>query len=153
MGGFAHLSSVDGSWLSAGKIVYDMKSGVANATGGVTMENKPQKMTGSGDRAVYNSNETGYIELIGNAKATQDGNTVTGDKLRITNVSGPDSKTHAQGNVTLVYYPKEENENVNNPAFGEGAVLMANGETNFNPESNMLDRIKKNDFATEDKTV
>ena len=24
MGGFAHLSSVDGSWLSAGKIVYDM---------------------------------------------------------------------------------------------------------------------------------
>ena len=153
MGGFAHLSSVDGSWLSAGKIVYDMKSGVANATGGVTMENKPQKMTGSGDRAVYNSNETGYIELIGNAKATQDGNTVTGDKLRITNVSGPDSKTHAQGNVTLVYYPKEENENVNNPAFGEGAVLMANGQTNFNPESNMLDRVKNNDFTTEDKTV
>ena len=153
MGGFAHLSSVDGSWLSAGKIVYDMKSGVANATGGVTMENKPQKMTGSGDRAVYNSNETGYIELIGNAQATQDGNTVTGDKLRITNVSGPDSKTHAQGNVTLVCYPKEENENVNNPAFGEGAVLMANGQTNFNPESNMLDRVKNNDFTTEDKTV
>ena len=92
LGGFAHLSSVDGSWLSAGKIVYDMKSGVADATGGVTMENKPQKMTGSGDRAIYNSKETGYIELIGNAKATQDGNTVTGDKLRITNVSGPDSK-------------------------------------------------------------
>ena len=147
------LSSVDGSWLSAGKIVYDMKSGVANATGGVTMENKPQKMTGSGDRAVYNSNETGYIELIGNAQATQDGNTVTGDKLRITNVSSPDSKTHAQGNVTMVCYPKEDNENVNNPAFGEGAVLMANGQTNFNPESNMLDRVKEKDFATEDKTA
>ena len=33
LGGFAHLSSVDGSWLSAGKIVYDMKSGVAHRTG------------------------------------------------------------------------------------------------------------------------
>ena len=142
LGGFAHLSSVDGSWLSAGKIVYDMKSGVA--------ENKPQKMTGSGDRAIYNSKETGYIELIGNAKATQDGNTVTGDKLRITNVSGPDSKTHAQGNVVMVYYPKEDNESVDNPAFGEGAVLMANGQTNFNPESNMLDQVKAEDFATED---
>ena len=43
MGGFAHLSSVDGSWLSAGKIVYDMKSGVANATGGVTMEKQFQR--------------------------------------------------------------------------------------------------------------
>ena len=30
---------------------------------------------------------------------------------------------------------------------------MANGQTNFNPESNVLDRVKKNDFATEDKTV
>lgn len=150
MGGYAYLSSVDGSWLSAGKIVYDMKSGLADATGGVTMENKPQKMTGSGDRAIYNSKETGYIELIGNAKATQDGNTVTGDKLRITNVSGPDSKTHAQGNVMMVYYPKEENENVDNPAFGEGAVLMANGQTNFNPEANVLDRVKAEDFATEE---
>ena len=52
-----------------------------------------------------------------------------------------------------VCYPKEDNENVNNPAFGEGAVLMANGQTNFNPESNMLDRVKNNDFTTEDKTV
>ena len=150
LGGTARLSDTDGSWLSAGKIVYDMKTGVADATGGVTLENKPQKMTGSGDRAIYNSRETGYIELIGNAKATQDGNTVTGDKLRITNVSGPDSKTHAQGNVVMVYYPKEDNESIDNPAFGEGAVLMANGQTNFNPESNMLDQVKAEDFATED---
>ncbi len=50
----------------------------------------------------------------------------------------------------MVYYPKEDNENVDNPAFGEGAVLMANGQTNFNPESNMLDQVKAEDFATED---
>ena len=153
LGGFARLSATDGSWLKAGKITYDMKAGLANATGGVSLESKPRKLTGTGDTAIYNTNETGYIELIGNAQATQDGNTVTGDKLRITNVSSPDSKTHAQGNVTLVCFPKEENENINNPAFGEGAVLMANGQTNFNPESNLLDHVKKNDFATEDQTV
>ena len=68
----------------------------------------------------------------------------------MSNVSGPDSKTHAQGNVVMVYYPKEDNESVDNPAFGEGAVLMANGQTNFNPESNMLDQVKAEDFATED---
>ena len=85
--------------------------------------------------------------------AVQDGNTVTGDKLRITNVSGNSSKSHAQGNVRIVFIPREDNDNINNPAFGEGAVLMVNGQTNFNPESNMLDQVKGNDFATEDKTV
>ena len=69
-------------------------------------KNAAKKMTGFGDRAVYDAHETGYIELIGNARVTQDGNTVTGNKLRITNVSGPDSKTHVQGNVRIVYYPQ-----------------------------------------------
>jgi len=125
LGGTAYLSAADGSWLSAGKIVYDIKTGVANATGGVTMENTAQKMTGSGDRAVYDSHETGYIELIGNAKATQDGNTVTGDKLRITNVSGKDSRTHAQGNVRIVYYPQEKKK----AAEADSATLARNTET------------------------
>lgn len=108
MGGSARLSSTDGSWLSAGKIVYSMKTGIANATGGVNMENKTQNMTGSGDTAIYDFHETGYIELIGNAKITRDGNTVSGNKLRITNLSGSDSKTHVQGNVRIVYYPTQE---------------------------------------------
>ena len=153
LGGFARLSDTDGSWLKAGKITYDMKAGLANATGGVSLESKPRKLSGTGDTAIYNTNETGYIELIGNAMAVQDGNTVTGDKLRITNVSNNNSKSHVKGNVRIVFVPKEDNENINNPAFGEGAVLMANGETNFNPEPNMLERVKKTDFATEDKTV
>ena len=152
MGGFAHLSSTDGSWLSAGKINYDMKSGIANATGGVTMENAARRMTGSGDRAVYDSHETGYIELIGNAKAVQDGNTVTGDKLRITNVSGPDSKTHVQGNVRIVYYSQQDKE-INNPAFGEGAALMAKGQTNYNPVRNVMDQVKDEKSYMEEKTA
>ena len=151
LGGFARLSDTDGSWLKAGKITYDMKAGLANATGGVSLESKPRKLTGTGDTAIYNTNETGYIELIGNAMAVQDGNTVTGDKLRITNVSNNNSKSHAQGNVRIVFVPKEDNEEINNPAFGEGAVLMANGQTNFNPGFNMMDRVRATDFDTEER--
>ena len=149
LGGFARLSDTDGSWLKAGKITYDMKAGLANATGGVSLESKPRKLTGTGNTAIYNTNETGYIELIGNAKAVQDGNTVTGDKLRITNVSDNYSKSHAQGNVQIVFVPKEDNEEINNPAFADGAVLMVNGKTDFNPVLNMMDRIVRADFKTE----
>ena len=106
LGGSARLSSTDGSWLSAGKIVYDINTGRADATGGVNMENTGKRMTGSGDSAVYDSNAAGYIELIGNAKMTQDGNSVSGNRLRITNLSGTGSTTHASGNVCIVYYPK-----------------------------------------------
>ena len=149
LGGFARLSDTDGSWLKAGKITYDMKAGLANATGGVSLESKSRKLTGAGDTAIYNTNETGEIELIGNAMAVQDGNTVTGDKLRITNVSDNNSKSRAQGNVRIVFVPKEDNEEINNPAFAEGAVLMANGQTNFNPGFNMMDRVLQADFKTE----
>ncbi len=122
MGGSAHFSAADGSWLSAGKIIYDIKTGVANATGGVSLESPAKNLTGSGDRAVYDSHETGYIELIGNATATQDGNTVTGNKLRITNVSGKNSRTQASGNVRIVYYPREEKE----AAEADGATIAQN---------------------------
>ena len=150
-GGYARLTDADGSWLKAGKITYDMKAGLANATGGVSLESKPRKLTGTGDTAIYNTNETGYIELIGNAMAVQDGNTVTGDKLRITNISDNNSKSHAQGNVRIVFIPKEDNEEINNPAFGEGAVLMANGRTDFNPGFNMMDRVLGTEFETEEE--
>ena len=153
MGGTARLESTDGSWMTAGKITYDMNAGMANATGGVKLASPPRKLTGSGDTAIYNTKETGYIDLIGNATATQDGNTVKGDKLRITNTSPAHNRTHAEGNVELVFAPRDENAQVDNPAFGEGAVLMANGRTNFNPANNIMDRVKKMNFDTEDKTA
>jgi len=151
LGGSARLTDTDGSWLRAGKITYDMKAGLANATGGVSLESKPRKLTGTGDTAVYNTNETGYIELIGNAVAVQDGNTITGDKLRITNVSGKNSKSHAQGNVKIVFVPKEDNNRIDNPAFGDGVVLMANGQTNFNPKYSMLDYVQGMSSDTEER--
>ena len=122
LGGSARLSSTDGSWLTAGKIVYDINTGRADATGGVNMENTGKRMTGSGDRAVYDSNATGYIELIGNAKLSQDGNTVSGNRLRITNLSGTGSTTHASGNVRIVYYPKPKEDK---DAPGSEKILAA----------------------------
>ena len=136
LGGSARLSSADGSWLTAGKIVYDINTGRVNATGGVNMSNSGKKMTGSADRAVYDSHETGYIELIGNAKLNQDGNTVTGNKLRVTNLSGSDSRMHANGNVCIVYYPQPAadknvpgNENILARGKGEDTVQKASSHT------------------------
>ena len=128
LGGSARLSATDGSWLTASKITYDMQSGVANATGGVNLENKGQNTTGYGDRAVYDSRGTGYVELIGNAKATRDGNTITGDKLRITNTSASNTRTHATGNVRMVYYPddnKKTDGKVTNTPAGQGEKTVA----------------------------
>lgn len=116
LGGSARLSATDGSWLTASKITYDMQSGIANATGGVNLENKAQNTTGYGDRAVYDSRSTGYVELIGNAKATRDGNTITGNKLRITNTSASNTQTHASGNVRIVYYPRKDKKTDGSPA-------------------------------------
>ena len=48
--------------------------------------------------------ENGYVELIGNAHATQDGNSVTGDKLRLTN----SNVAVADGNVKIIYIPEEQ---------------------------------------------
>ena len=148
LGGSARLASTDGSWLTAGKIVYDINTGRANATGGVNVENTNRKMKGYGDQAVYDSHETGYIELIGNARIIQDGNTVTGNKLRITNVSGPNSKTHASGNVRIVYYPQPAAESKKDPD-GSAKVIAANSANSVTQETGVQE-IKSH---TEDEPV
>ena len=104
-GSSARLSSTDGSWLNAGKITYAMQSGVANAMGGVTLASPSRSLSGSADQAVYETKDNGHIDLIGNAHATQDGNTVSGNKLRVYNTN---SHTEATGNVKIVYYPKSQ---------------------------------------------
>ena len=103
IGNWAKLSMTDGSVLDAAKITYEGKNGVANATGGVTISSPPRDLTASADTAVYETNNSGYIELIGNAKATQDGNTVEGNRLRLNNTS---NTAEASGNVKIVYVPK-----------------------------------------------
>ena len=104
VGNWARLTDVDGSTLSAGKIDYDAKSGVANAFGGITIDSEARKLTATADKAIYETRANGYVELIGNAKATQDGNSVTGDRLRLTNAN----VAVADGNVKIIYIPAEK---------------------------------------------
>ncbi|MCI2098622.1 MAG: organic solvent tolerance protein OstA [Succiniclasticum sp.] len=142
IGGSARLDAADGSWLTAGKITYNTQSKVANATGGVRLANVPQNMTGSGDAAVYEMAGGGYVELIGNARATQDGNTVTGNRLRITDTNTQHSRTTAQGNVRIVYYPQTEKP-IQNAAFGSGATAMARDGHGVNPSPNIKTQLEQ----------
>lgn len=104
IGDWARLTDTDGSTLDAGKIDYDMKNGIANAYGGVRIDSAARKLTATADKAIYETKANGYVELIGNAHATQDGNSVTGDKLRLTN----SNVAVADGNVKIIYIPEEQ---------------------------------------------
>lgn len=104
IGSWAKLTDVDGSVLNAEKIDYDMAQGVANATGGVTIDSEARNLTASADRAIYKTDSSGYVELIGNAHATQNGNSVAGDKLRLTNTN----VAIADGNVKIHYIPEKQ---------------------------------------------
>lgn len=104
IGSWAQLRDVDGSVVNAAKIDYNMKSGVANAYGGVTIDSPARELTASSDKAVYRTDNNGYIELIGNARATQKGNSVEGDTLRLTNTN----VATADGNVKIIYIPEKQ---------------------------------------------
>lgn len=106
LGNWALLTDVDGSTLNAVKIVYDGKVGIATATGGVTVNSDARKLKASADKAIYDTKKDGFVELIGNATATQDGNTVKGDKLRLTNTN----VAVGDGNVSIKYIPEQKNK-------------------------------------------
>lgn len=109
IGSWARLTDVDGSVLNAAKIDYDMAKGVANAYGGVDIKSDARNLTASADSAVYKTDNSGYVELIGNATATQNGNKVSGDKLRLTN----SNVAVADGNVKIHYIPEQQPATVN----------------------------------------
>ena len=104
IGSWAKLTDVDGSVMNASKIDYDMAKGVANAYGGVTIDSKARNLTAKADSAIYKTDQSGYVELNGNATATQNGNTVSGDKLRLTNAN----VAVADGNVKVHYVPEKQ---------------------------------------------
>ncbi|MGN1087772.1 MAG: LptA/OstA family protein [Phascolarctobacterium sp.] len=104
VGNWARLTDVDGSVMNAAKIDYDLAKGVANAYGGVDIKSDARNLTAKADSAVYKTDKGGYVELVGNATATQNGNTVSGNKLRLNNTN----VAVADGDVRIHYVPERK---------------------------------------------
>ena len=107
IGNWATLTDADGSTVSAVKIIYDGKLGLATATGGVTVTSDARKL---------------------NASATQDGNTVKGDKLRLTNAN----VAVGDGNVHVQYIPEAKPQQ---PAQEENKAVAVKDPVIVNKET------------------
>lgn len=105
--GQAVMTDTDGSTLTADNIDYTRGNGLVTATGNVKINSPVRKLTARADQAVYRTNGTkkgNYLELTGNAVATQDGNTVRGNKLKLNNAK----VASAEGRVSIDFFPKEK---------------------------------------------
>ena len=127
IGSWGQLSSTDGSVLTAAQIIYNGKTGIAEANGNVDIVSPPRNLTAKADKAVYDTNNDGKVELIGNATATQDGNTVSGNRLIMNNAgnAAAGQRAEAFGNIKIVYIPEE---NPAPAAEAEGAAEAGTGE-------------------------
>ncbi len=125
-GGWASLTDVDGSTVTAEKITYNMKDGgIINAIGGVNIKSDARGMTGYADRVVYEG-KNDVLKLLGNAKVTKDGNSMAGAVLRMTN----GSVATGDGKVMVVYIP---------PAKPEDATDKMEDEKGTEKEKELLE--------------
>lgn len=124
VGSWGQLTSTDGSVLTAAQITYNGKTGLAEATGNVDIVSPPRNLTAKADKAIYDTNNDGKVELIGNATATQDGNTVSGNRLIMNNAgnAAAGQRAEAFGNIKIVYVPEKQ------PAQAEVGTAAAGSE-------------------------
>lgn len=124
IGSWGQLTSTDGSVLTAAQITYNGKTGLAEATGNVDIVSPPRNLTAKADKAIYDTNNDGKVELIGNATATQDGNTVSGNRLIMNNAGNAvaGQRAEAFGNIKIVYVPEKQ------PAQAEAGTAAAGSE-------------------------
>ena len=124
IGSWGQLTSTDGSVLTAAQITYNGKTGLAEATGNVDIVSPPRNLTAKADKAIYDTNNDGKVELIGNATATQDGNTVSGNRLIMNNAGNATAGQRAEafGNIKIVYVPEKQ------PAQAETGTAAAGSE-------------------------
>lgn len=110
IGSWGQLTSTDGSVLTAAQITYNGKTGLAEATGNVDIVSPARNLTAKADKAIYDTNNDGKVELIGNATATQDGNTVSGNRLIMNNAgnAAAGQRAEAFGNIKIVYVPEKQ---------------------------------------------
>lgn len=82
--GGATLWTADGT-LAAPRIEAMMQSDEAIATGGVVIDSPARNMTATSDTAYYYGSRSGQGKIIlrGNARATQEGNLLTGNELTL----------------------------------------------------------------------
>lgn len=103
-----HLTMADG-FMTADKIEAFLKEDRAVSTGNVHIVSDVRKLDATADGAVYYGakypakDEQGKVVLSGNARAVQDGNTLTGNTLII---RLDDKAMDAQGRTKLVINPK-----------------------------------------------
>lgn len=124
IGSWGQLTSTDGSVLTAAQITYNGKTGLAEATGNVDIVSPPRNLTAKADKAIYDTNNDGKVELIGNATATQDGNTVSGNRLIMNNAgnAAAGQRAEAFGNIKIVYVPEKQ------PVQAEAGTAAAGSE-------------------------
>lgn len=124
IGSWGRLTSTDGSVLTAAKITYNGKTGIAEADGSVDIVSPPRNLTAKADKAVYDTNNDGTVELIGKATATQDGNTVSGNRLIMNNAgnAAAGQRAEAFGNIKIVYVPEQQ------PAQADGVEAETTAE-------------------------
>lgn len=105
--GRALMIDSDGSTVEADVVDYSHSNGLITATGNVKIRSDVRNLTAKADQAVYRTNGVkggNYLELMGNAEATQDGNTVRGNRLRLNNAR----VASAEGRVSIEFIPKEQ---------------------------------------------
>lgn len=123
IGSWGQLTSTDGSVLTAAQITYNGKTGLAEATGNVDIVSPPRNLTAKADKAIYDTNNDGKVELIGNATATQDGNTVSGNRLIMNNAgnAAAGQRAEAFGNIKIVYVPEKQPAQANADTAAAGS--------------------------------
>lgn len=123
IGSWGQLTSTDGSVLTAAQITYNGKTGLAEATGNVDIVSPPRNLTAKADKAIYDTNNDGKVELIGNATATQDGNTVSGNRLIMNNAgnAAAGQRAEAFGNIKIVYVPEKQPAQAEADTAAEGS--------------------------------
>lgn len=105
--GRARLDSAEGV-LQANVLEYFLNESRAVATGNVHIESDRRNLEATAERADYQGAAAGKraeVVLVGNARAVQDGNVLTGNRLVM---SLDDRVSEAEGNAKLVIAPKPE---------------------------------------------
>lgn len=102
--GQPRLADKDGAWLTGERIDFFTTEDRAVATGGVHIVHPGRQIDAVADEATYYGKDHKVL-LRGNARAVQEGNTLTGDTLT---VYLNDKTMNAQGNTKLIIIPNEK---------------------------------------------